>query len=297
MWLVFNMASTFFWAWVNVLDSMLVRRYEKNPVVLMWAQSLISVPILILFALFFDVKTPWMWALMAGGLGAYGGDLVFFSILGRLDASITNAAWAIMAILLSIVGFIFFKETWSILQTLGTILILTSVLVLAFWHKHISFLRTFGLLFFLAACYVPTYSLKKAAVFDGQPAFAVFFWLVLSRELMAFLFPWSIRSLRERIMTLRHRISSHFFVIGGLIIVLFFLGEYLGAKAYQVGTISLVAVSSNVQPFMVITLAWLLSKYLPSLAPRELLTAHSVAIKLIGFLGVFVGLALLSFSL
>jgi len=50
----------------------------------------------------------------------------------------------------------------------------------------------------------------------------------------------------------------------------------------------------NVQPFFVIGQSWLIAKALPRYAPRELLTAQSVGVKLTSFAVVFVGLALLA---
>lgn len=67
-----------------------------------------------------------------------------------------------------------------------------------------------------------------------------------------------------------------------------------GAYAYEIGAISLVSIVANVQPFMVIGLAWFFMKLLPSRAPRELLTMQSVQIKFLSFTVVFAGLTLLA---
>src|SRR5438094_668844 len=100
MWFLYVLLSATGWSLVSVLDSLLVRRYEKHPVVLMWSQSLFSIVGLLLIGLLIDVHTAWWPLLFAMGCCAYIGDLYFFWILDRLDVSVTNAAWPILSILL-----------------------------------------------------------------------------------------------------------------------------------------------------------------------------------------------------
>jgi len=70
----------------------------------------------------------------------------------------------------------------------------------------------------------------------------------------------------------------------------------LGIAAYEYGPVSLIMVVGNIQPFFVIFFAWMLTKLVPSKAPKELLTRQSVQIKLISFIIVFFGLALLALT-
>ncbi len=296
MWIPITLISAFFWAAVNVLDSSLVKNYDKHPMMLMWSQSLFSIPALIIIALTCNIQTDWKTWLMIGGAIAFLGDLLFFYVLDRIDTSISNAAWAILALLLSLGGFLLFQESWTTMQTVGAVLILGGAGFLSFWHRHISLVRTLLLLTALAALYAPTYLLKKAAVDAGQGLLPVFFWLVLSREILATTLPWFSTKGRGRIRSLVSRADIPFYVISGIVIVCFFLGEFLGGAAYQVGPISLVAVVGNIQPFIVILLAWVIARFIPQHAARELLTMHSLQTKVVGFTAVFIGLALLSLS-
>ncbi len=295
LWIPYILLSALGWSLVNVLDSLLVRHYEKHPAVLMWSQSLFSVVALLVLACFTGVQTDW-WPLLLGiGLSAYLADLMFFWVLDRLDVSVANGAWPINAMYLSAVGFAFFHESWSATQAVGAALIVGGVLFLAFHHPSKGSLpRTFGMLAGLALLYVPTYVAKKAALEAGQDVTAVFFWLIIGRESLAFTFPWCVPKLRARIRHLAKVADWKFFAIGAAVIASFLFGEYTGALAYLHGPMSLVSVASNVQPFIVIALAGLLAWIVPSHAPKELLTVRSVGVKLVSFMVVFGGLALLT---
>ncbi len=297
MWLVFILLSALGWSLVNVLDSMLVRKYGEPPVILMWAQSLCSLACLFAISLFADIHTSWWSSLLVMGLCAYLADLFFFVVLGKLDVSVLNAAWPILSIFLSVVGFILFRESWTVLQAAGSLLIISGVLLLSLYHPTGgSLLRTISLLMLLALLCAPTYVFKKAALADGQSVVSVFFWLLIGRESIAFLFPWCVPAYRQRITHLSRRADPAFFIIGGVVIAAFLFGEFMGGLAYQRGQLSLVSIVGNLQPFMVIGLAWLIARFVPALAARELLSKRSLAIKLVCFVIVFLGLALLAIS-
>ncbi len=296
MWLIFVFLSMLGWALVNVLDSLLVKHYEKNPSVLMWSQSLFSLPILLVLPFFVNINSTWSGLLLAFGVIAFLGDLWFFYVLDRLDVSVVSAAWPLLSIFLSIIGFIFFHESWTIIQAVGALLIIIGAFLLSFYNQHISLRRTLGLLTILALIYLPYYVMKKAAIYDGQSPAAVFYWMTLSREIFAFCFPWMIRRTRTGIIALMQRIDLRYFFISGVVIASFFLGEYTGALSYVHGPLSLVSVVSNIQPFVVILLAAILAWFFPSFAAKEVFTQRSMTIKFGSFSVVFLGLALLGLS-
>jgi drug/metabolite transporter (DMT)-like permease len=293
MWLFFVLLGAAGWASVNVLDSVLVNRYEKSPMRLMWGQSFFSVPFLILLALTCDVATSWHWILLAFGIIAYVGDLWFFHVLEHVDVSVTNVAWSILSLFLSVAGFFMFKESWTLLQSVGAVLIVVGSLTLSLHNRHINAKSTLMLVTVLACIYLPYYIMKKTAIDAGIAPLTVFFWMILGRETLAFVLGWILPSIRRPTLALVKKMPS-FSVINALVITSFIIGEFAGALAYARGPISLGSMISNVQPFMVIGFAWLLNRFLPSYTPKELLSRQSVILKAICFSVVFVGLALLS---
>jgi multidrug transporter EmrE-like cation transporter len=296
MWLLFVLLSALSWALVNVLDSALVRQYEKHPAILLWSQSLFSIPILTSMAVFLDVQTSFWWILLLAGMIAYLGDMCVFLLLDRIDASVGNLSWALLAICISIVGFLFFHESWTVLQTAGALLVLVGVLVLSFWRRDVFHARVFLPLLGLALLYLPFYIAKKAALLEHQTVWAVLFWLLIGREVLCMLIPLTIPPLRRRVSALTHRVSLRFYLGSAVVVVVFFLGEYFGTVAYDLGQASLVAIVGNVQLFLVIALAWVFSRFVPAFVPRELLDSRSLMIKTVSFAFVFIGLALLSVS-
>ena len=296
MWFPLVLAATAAWAGISVIDSSLVKRYEKHPLILLWSQSLFTVPALILLFLLIDVHTAWWPMLMLAGMAAYLGDIYFFLILERVDASISSLAWAILTILLSIAGFLLFDEAWSFNQGLGAALVLGGALLLPLQRSRLITFRSLALLTGLAIFYVPVSLAKKASMAAGLSIEPVFFWLLIGRELLSFSGVWFVPSLRRRVKTLNTRVGPHFYLMAASVIGLFFLGEYFGTLSYRTGQLSLVSIVGNIQPFIVMILGWLCHRHTPSFTPKELLDADSVRAKLLSFMLVFLGLALLAVS-
>jgi len=225
----------------------------------------------------------------------YLGDLLYFRALDCTDVSVSNIAWVFLSVLLTILGVLFLGDTWSLWQGVGILLILLAVAYLSLAHQHV----TLSVLFMLAAIaflYVPYYFFQKVVLLRGYGVLTVVFWAMFGRECMAFLSPWLIPGFRRRIRSLSRRVDRMFFFLCALIIACFMFGVFFGMLAYQQGLLSLVSIASNVQPFFVMALAWLLWRLRPAYASRELFTWQTVRVKLLSFAIVFVGLALLATS-
>jgi drug/metabolite transporter (DMT)-like permease len=296
MWLFFQFASIMCWAAVNVLDSLLVKHYQKNPIVLGWSQSWFTIIALAIIWFFFEVETSWALWLVLGGMVAYVGDLVFWKALALIDVSVTTIAWAILSVFLAIAGFVFFNESWSLPQASGALLVIAGIVVLSLWQRSIGNFYALFLLPLLALLYVPFYVLQKAAIAAGQPLLTAFFWPLLGREGLFFLLPWVVPSFRNAILAYLPASKPSFYMLGGLVVLLFMAGIYLTTQAFANGPLSLVSIVSNVQPFCTIFMAWLMVSLVPRYAPRELLTVQSVQVKIVSFVIVFVGLGLLAIN-
>lgn len=296
MWFPLTILSAFAWGAINVGNSTLVAKFQKSPSLLLWSQTFVSMLFLGVIAFFYDIQTPWAYAIFPMAALAYFGDLLFFWILDRLDVSVVNAAWAILAVYMSIVGFVFFGEVWTLQQFAGAALVLVGVFTLSFFSRQISFTRTILLLSFLAITYVPAYGMRKAALYAGVPVMPVLFWTVLGRDSIAFVAPLLIPSQRRNIIKTLPTCGPMFFVLIGAVISCFYVAEFALTFAYQSGPVSLISVVGNVQPFFVIFLAWVVARFLPSFAAKEVFTQRSMTVKIGSFSIVFIGLALLGVS-
>ena len=179
------------------------------------------------------------------------------------------------------------------MQSVGAVLIISGSLILSFYHQKVDLYRMLWLVTSLALLYLPYYIVKKMAIDDGVNPATVFFWMIFAREIFSFSLPWFFPKVRH-IAINTMRMSWHFMAINAAVIVCFFLAEYAGTLAYKHGPLSLVAIVSNIQPFMVMGLAGLVVFFVPSKAPKELLTRQSVKLKILCFLIVFTGLALIA---
>ena len=294
MWFWFEIAAVCCWAGINVLDSVLVHHYHKHPVVLMWSQSIFSVPILLLLLAIFHPQSPWIPLLVGVGVIAYAGDLVFFRALDLIDVSVTNIAWAILSVFLSVGGFLVLGERWSGSQSAGAIGIVLGVLLLSLWHRKLGSARSLLLLPLLAVLYLPFYFVQKLALEAGQTVFAVSLWPLLGREVTSFLFPLVHTPLQSRLRAYVPRAGFSFHMLNGCVVLLFLTATLLTTAAFAVGQVSLVSIVGNVQPFFVLLLAWTAHAFLPRFAPRELVNSRSFSMKLMGFTLVFGGLSLLA---
>lgn len=296
MWFLLTILSAFAWAVINVGNSVLVARFHKSPSLLLWVQTFVSMIFLTIIACVYDVRTEWAYAIVPLAAIAYFGDLLFFWILDHLDISVVNAAWAMLAVFMSAVGFIFFHESWNQAQVIGASLVLLGVVMLSFFSRQITFTKTLFLLALLALTYVPAYTMRKAALEAGVPVIPVVFWVLFGRDFLAFAVPLFVPTQRRHIMKILPTCGPMFFVLTAFIICCFYVAEVALAIAYRDGPVSLISVVGNIQPFFVIGLAAVIAFVWPQYAAKEVFSRRSLIVKLGSFSIVFIGLALLGSS-
>lgn len=291
MWLLFVLFSTIGWALVNVLNSVCIHNHIKSPFVLGWIQSAISLTLLIIISIRIDISSSWIPILLLFGITAYLGDLWFFHITEKIDVSVVNGAWCLLSLLLCGIGFIFFRETWSLQQFLGAFFILSGTLLLSTHHK-INTRYTFLFILALAIFYLPFYTVQKAALDQGESVSAVFFWMLTGREILPFFSILISPSILHSTVSILRK--DWVLLITCVIIVLAnFLAEYFCALAYALGPLSLISIISNMQPFFVIGISWLYVRMAVSKRPKELLTKQSLIIKLTSFSIALIGLIMI----
>jgi drug/metabolite transporter (DMT)-like permease len=295
MWLLFAIGGVTCWALVNILDSLVVRHYERHPIALMGNQSWFSLSIIgCLFLIHPPAYSSWVPALMISGLVAYVGDVLFLIALDRMDASVTNIAWILASLFLSVAGFLLFDERWNLFQFSGAMFIVVGVLYFSL-NRHVSLSpRSLLLLIAMAALFTPFSIVQKAALSAGEHWYPVLLWPMLLREGFSFSVPWVVPSFRKAMRRMLAGIRLPFLLWNAVIIMAFMTGVFSLELAMQRGPLSLVSIVSNAQPFIVILLAAGIRGLFPHRAPRELLDWHSLKSKLLGFLLLFFGLAFLA---
>ncbi len=279
----------------DVLSSVLVRHFGKNPIVLAWYQSVFAIVIAVILAPFLSLHSTWIPFYVLSGFTSYLAILFFFFVMHRLDVSVVNAGWAFLSCFISLAGFLFLGESWGVYQTAGALLIFVGIFMLSFWHQHISLARTILLLALLGAIYTPIFVIQKAALNAGESFGAAFFWPLIAQHVLSVGGPLFRKSYRDKIFVSDGRTTVSLLFLSFFAFVIGLGGYYFSLLAYSIAPASLVSMTLNTQAFMTIAIAYVFTLILPSLAPRELLTKQSVAIKLGSFFIVFLGLALLSY--
>lgn len=294
MWLAFALMAAALWSVADIVGSLLVQHHERNPVVLTWIQSALDLVLLAVLALLLDVRSSWVFSFFLAGICAYGGWLMFYYVLDRVDVSITTAAWGLNAIFISIASFVFFGESWSLLQSVGVFMVLGGVFFLSYFHRHVSIPYTLFLFSILALLYAPFFLVQKAALRAGESIAAAFFWPFFATKISGFLYPLLKENQRRNILDCP--LDGWMISLSAIVVICSVAGFYAITRAYAAGLASLVAVAANAQPLFIMLFARFLLHLFPHYAPRELLTAQSVQVKLVSFAVVFVGLALLALS-
>lgn len=294
-WLPIQLIAIACWSAVNVLDSLLIAHFHKRPLTILWHQTLWSIPVLVIGILWMGEWSSWSSWLIIAGIFSFVADVLFFRALDRMDVSVVQIAWAIMAVLLSLGAIVLFGESWTTMQSLGVILLLLGVCVLSLWGRALRGSHLLQL-FLIALFNLPFYLTQKAALLDGVTVLQSVLWSLIGREGISLIANLVIPSWRKNVLAVFGQMRWHFFAINAAVILFFFWGVTLNTIAYDLGPLSLAVVVSNIQPFFTMFLAWLCYTFTPEKAAKELFTAQAVRVKIISFLIVFAGLALLTFS-
>lgn len=296
MWLSATVGAAFFWAFSSMFDSILVNRYEKDPMTVMWFMALTALIPTTIMAFALKADFHGFWLISAATVLSYVGDMKFYDVIQKVDISLTNAIWAILTVYLTIIGFVAFGETWTWLQAVGAALTMAGIFLLAYLPAKSSdanMLPTFAV---VALPYLPYWIVQKYLFDNGAHVMDVFVMSGFSWAAMALVWPLFFREKRASIRK-RSRAFSYGFCFCQLMLVFTWAAaQLLTTYAYESGPLSLVSITANVQPFFAILIAAIMIRIVPRCAPKELLTAYSVKVKVISFAVMFVGLAFLSLS-
>lgn len=293
MWLAYVLGSAICWSGINVLGSVLLHRYEQRISVLGWHLSAVSAVLLFGIALFFSLPREHLSLLLMAGVTSYGADYYYYVVLKRVEVSLSNLAWAMLSILLAILGIVVFGEQFSQFQLIGIACVLTAVMLLVRQPRLLTG-QAVGWLMLLALSYLPFYAVQKYTLAQGAAWLGVFFWPMLARESCFLIVPLLRSSSRRDILTSFRSRPAPYFIGVVLTITLFFLASLGSVLAYQTGPLYLVSITGNIQPFLVLFLAALVSRMAPNLAPYEQTTWADLRAKALAFVIVFSGLAFMA---
>lgn len=292
MWFLFALCATIAQAASDTADSAIVRHEQKDPLLIMFITYGMGLALLAALLPRVDMATAWTVPLLCAGTTLYIADYAYYRIINHIDISTINAAWAMHALYLSVAGFVLFQEHWSATHAAGAASILSGVLMLSLWGNSASIRGTFIRYACLALLYVPVHIVRKMASAEGVDALTLFLLPLLAYCLVAVAAPLVKTPLRTIIHNLQNT-TSRFICLICITLASNFAGSYLFVRALASGPLSLSSVVITTQPFFVMLLARVLSATLPAYAPREEFTKRKTGIKIVSFVLVGGGMALL----
>lgn len=294
MWFVYAMLANVLWSLTDVLMSCIVHRVHKDPIVLGFFLGCANLGFLTLLYLYRVPEVTHIGLLILGAVFAYLGMISFFTSLLHVDVSVSSVTWVFMSIGIAAGGMFLFGETWSGLQSLGAMLSICGIFMLSFWHKHVSLLRTCCILALPGLLFVPHFLINEYVLLSGVSSYTVFFWNICFYGVFTISVPVVIPRYRRIVTGFFTKARLPFYGLIVLRAVFTMMATYMVVKAYDTGYASLVGIAENGQPFFLMLFAWIATRIAPKYAPKELLTAQSVGIKIASFCIVFTGMGLLA---
>ena len=146
----------------------------------------------------------------------------------------------------------------------------------------------------LGALYTPLYLVQKAALLGGQPMLSAFFWPLASQKLLNACIPLVVPPWRRSILYAVRHATARRIVLTLVVVPSSIAGLFLMTRAFELGLASLVSMTVNTQPFLVLFLGWVFLRLFPGIPARELRDKRSILLKITSFLIVFAGLALIA---
>ncbi len=294
MWFLYVMIGNVLWSVSDVVGSMIMNRMERSSILVAWFFSILQFLLLGMLYFLLPIQPVWTVAFAVTGLCSYIASLLYMRLLQDVDVSISSISWVFLSLGIALGSVMLFGDRWTLLQALGAVLSVSGSLWLALWHKRVSRFATLILIIATGLFYVPSFLLQKAAYLHGVSVANVFFWQLLFFDSFAFIIPLIIPSHRKHILPFLGTVRPFFVVFIIAWVLMSMLAFIATTNAFMVGDASLVAIAENGQPFFIMLFAWIATFLSPKYAPKEILTAQTMPVKIVSFFIVFIGLTLLA---
>ena len=294
-WMLFAFLAPLFWGCNNVMSKFLIDKHLKNPFVFNAYYNIICIVLVAPLALYSGLSfDPFLVvvALVCGLLG-FAGNLLFIMSFKVEEASRVVSLTFLYAAFASFFAFLLLGETVGLLQYAGAaLLILASVLVsLRGGLRSIAVSPALKLMIVSDILVGFTVVVEKFMLAGISP-YSLLFWMGIGQALAGVVIILASKQNRtDFAAALKLPLKT-----GGIlwldaacstVAMLFFLAALSGGPA------TLVSSLNAVQPFFVLVLMLLLSRFLPHIL-KEKFTRATLLLKVLAVLAVFAGVWLLA---
>lgn len=129
---LFSVLAGFVWSWINVIDKVVVSKYIRNPIFIIFILNVVSLVtgvIILLINRQSMAGWAWLWIIFSGLLFTLG-DLFYFYALRIEEPSRVVPLFALGTIFTVVISALFLGEVFNVLKYFGiTIIILGSIII------------------------------------------------------------------------------------------------------------------------------------------------------------------------
>jgi DME family drug/metabolite transporter len=288
LWFLLALAATVLYSVVNISDKVLVNRYLKNPLLGTIVCDITMIPVV---GIAFLVSPPKILKIdeflmvLTATLFGIAGVLLYFKAMRKAEASRLVVALQSLPLFVLVLAVIFLGETLSYAQIFGIISIVVAA-ILASDGKLGK--NKWVLAAFLCSLLWAMEAIVTKYLLGSVDYWSLFLWSsLMALSIYAIALPLYFKELRRTIVAKPKLLAFGFLSAGS-----YFVAYILELMALSIRYVSLVSAVSALQPFIVLVLAAMVSKFAPSLF-REAIDRKSVTIKVVGALLASFGVILL----
>lgn len=298
-WIFFALISPFLWAFTNILDSSIRRRYIKNDYFMMWTSAVLRLPIVVFLFFIYGIEFPgWI---TAGGM-LFAGILwtaMFVPYLKALEFEEPSriALFLQMGSIFSLIlAYFLLGEFLDIKQSFAFILIFAGGIFAGIkyfeniWH----FSKAFWLILFAAFFWAAADVLFKLFSFEFSSFISAFSWFLFGSFLTGFVV-FFIPKVRKNILSFKiSSVPLRGWIMQCATVFIGITGSLTFAYALTLGKVALTSVLAQTQPLFVFILILFLSRVSTDV-DKEDITLKALLFKFSSFAIITCGLILLYF--
>ncbi len=289
LWFFLALLSILLWSFSSMFDKILVSNYTKNPLIATTLNQMASLAMLLVIAFFAGFTVPkaeWLFLLFVSTLLNMTAVLLYFKAMHTAEMSRVLTAINIMPFFVLLIAVVFLGEKVSFLQTIGIFLIVSGALLVS-QRKELKLNGWFFVIILSAALFsidtvMQKFLLREMSIIELIEWRIVFLLICFSFVSLPFLKKIK-KIVVEKPKSLALATASSVFFISGRISFI---------TAISLGLVSLVAAVQAVQPFMILGLALIFTKFMPHLIKEEI-SRKTIALKILAVCLVVIGSVML----
>lgn len=294
-WIWLALSSYLIWAFVNLVDKVMVSKYVKNPLTLLLINASFTTVLIIGYVLFFQhvALLPWfiLFIVLIAGAARFITYYVYFRAIEQEEASRVTILMQLSPIFTLILAYFLVGERLNHWQIIAFALLLIGGLIASIHHENKKFKISSAfwlLIIFSFGIALSTVLIKLGLEFGNF--WEIMFWVMLGELITVTL---SSLFMKKNLVTTFIKLPSLVKIIFLSGVITSGIAFILNSKALETGPASMISALSVTNPIFVFILATLATIFIPKII-KENITFKNVLIKILALVFISFGLVLLS---